>query len=415
MLVLNIPKILIGINMTTFNEKILIVEDEDINIKILKKGLGKFFNLTIVNNGQDAIEIIPSLKPAIILLDVMLPVMNGLDVAKHIRSNPSFRDIKIIMISVKNNLNDVLKGYDAGANDYITKPFHIEELIAKIRSFLKIYHGEFKLKNNLISQEQLASLGMLSAGIAHEIKNPLNFIINYSQMIDEVVLDCDEFMKNIKLENEHLEAWQDIHKNFKEASTLIVKHSFRIDDIVQSMLTKASTSKDRYVPIDIKKIVESSVNMAYHTMRCKYPFSISPTVEIQDELIINAYPSDLSRAFINLFENSFYALNEKHKQEESDFIPSLSIICIEKEKNIEISIKDNGPGINAEIMKNIFDPFVTTKPSGSGTGLGLYISHDIIAKHRGEMHVKSKEGQYTEFLIILPLDDYEDFDEEDSP
>ncbi len=254
-------------------------------------------------------------------------------------------------------------------------------------------------QTQLIQSEKMASLGQLTAGIAHEIQNPLNFVNNFSELSVELL---DE-LGTVPDEDEKKEIVGDLKQNLGK----IVFHGKRADSIVKGMLqhSRASTSEKQIT--DINKLVEEFFNLAYHGMRAKDPaFNCTMQKDLSPDIPhLQIIPQDISRVILNIFNNSFYAVDEKKKrQANGNYQPIVSISTKKIGNQVLIAIRDNGKGIPADIRDKIFNPFFTTKPTGLGTGLGLSISYDIIVKgHGGDLKVDSKEGEYTEFTILLPI------------
>ncbi|TAH41799.1 MAG: histidine kinase [Bacteroidetes bacterium] len=253
-------------------------------------------------------------------------------------------------------------------------------------------------QNQLIQSEKMASLGQLTAGIAHEIQNPLNFVNNFSELSVELL---EEF--GTAPEEEKKEIVGDLKQNLGK----IVFHGKRADSIVKGMLQHSRASTAEKQVTDINKLVEEFFNLAYHGMRAKDPaFNCTMQKDLAPDIPqIKIIPQDISRVILNIFNNSFYAVDEKKKISHSaDYQPVVSITTKKLNGQVLISVRDNGKGISAEIRDKIFNPFFTTKPTGMGTGLGLSISYDIVVKgHGGDIKVDSKPGEYTEFTILLPI------------
>lgn len=254
-------------------------------------------------------------------------------------------------------------------------------------------------QTQLIQSEKMASLGQLTAGIAHEIQNPLNFVNNFSELsvelLDELSTAPDEAEK------------KEIVGDLKQNLGKIVFHGKRADSIVKGMLqhSRASTAEKQIT--DINKLVDEFFNLAYHGMRAKDPaFNCSMQKDLAPDIPqIKIIPQDISRVILNIFNNSFYAVDEKKKvQDNGNYQPTVSITTKKTGDKVLIAIRDNGKGIPSDIKDKIFNPFFTTKPTGMGTGLGLSISYDIIVKgHGGDLKVDSKSGEFTEFTILLPI------------
>lgn len=252
-------------------------------------------------------------------------------------------------------------------------------------------------QTQLIQSEKMASLGQLTAGIAHEIQNPLNFVNNFSELSIELL---DEFGAAPPMEQPLI--MNDLKQNMEK----IVFHGKRADSIVKGMLQHSRASSVEKQPTDINKIVDEFFSLAYHGMRANDPgFNCAMQKELASNLPqIKIIPQDVSRVILNIFNNAFYAVDERKKSGEKNYQPTVSITTQLVGKNIRVAIRDNGKGIPAEIRDKIFNPFFTTKPTGHGTGLGLSISYDIIVKgHAGALTVDSVPGSHTEFTILLPV------------
>ncbi|EAZ89675.1 GAF domain-containing sensor histidine kinase [Crocosphaera chwakensis] len=263
-------------------------------------------------------------------------------------------------------------------------------------------------QNQIIAQEKLASLGALTAGIAHEIKNPLNFVNNFAEICIELTDELYEEVDNQKdkLDQETIEYIEEILKDIKQNSQKIHEHGQRADKIVHGMLMHSKGKPGQRKRTNINNLLAESVNLAYHGMRVQDP-SFKIKIETNYDSNIpetNIVPQDISRVFLNAINNACYAVNEKSKSYPENFTPTLTVTTANKNEEIEIVIHDNGKGIPHTVIDKVFNPFFTTKPTGQGTGLGLSISHDIIVQgHQGQIFIDSKENEYTELKIILPI------------
>jgi two-component system NtrC family sensor kinase len=252
-------------------------------------------------------------------------------------------------------------------------------------------------QKQLIQSEKMASLGQLTAGIAHEIQNPLNFVNNFSELSVELINE---------LETTEGDEKKIIVDDLKQNLEKIVFHGKRANSIVKGMLQHSRSSTAEKQLTDINKLVEEFFILAYHGMRAKDPgFNCKMEKNLAAGLpMVKIIPQDVSRVILNIFNNSFYAVDERRKLEGKDFKPVVMISTEQVDGKIVIRIRDNGRGIPDEIRDKIFNPFFTTKPTGQGTGLGLSISYDIIVKdHFGDMQIDTKAGEYTEFKITLPI------------
>jgi signal transduction histidine kinase len=278
----------------------------------------------------------------------------------------------------------------------------------------KAYEELKSTQSQLIQSEKMASLGELTAGIAHEIQNPLNFVNNFSEVNSELI----EEMK-IEIDKKNIDEVRQIADNIKENQQKINHHGKRADAIVKGMLQHSRSSTEQKEPTDINSLAEEYLRLSYHGLRAKnksfnakFETNLAPTVGK-----VNVVPQDIGRVFLNLFTNAFYAVTEKNaslhssnqaESEEQQYEPTVLvstrriISSSENEDMVEIRVKDNGVGIPPKVLDKIFQPFFTTKPTGQGTGLGLSLSYDIIKAHGGEIKVNTKEGEGTEFVIHLP-------------
>jgi len=259
-------------------------------------------------------------------------------------------------------------------------------------------------QKQLIQSEKMASLGQLTAGIAHEIQNPLNFINNFSDLNKELVEDMlSEKAKPISERDEKLE--EELLNNIKDNEEKINLHGRRADAIVKSMLQHSRPSSGEKDLTDINALAGEFLKLSYHGLRAKDKSFNATMTTTFDEAVgkIRIAPQEIGRVLLNLYNNAFYAVTEKKNFNIEGYEPTVSASTKKLEKTIEIRIRDNGTGIPKDKLDKIFQPFFTTKPSGEGTGLGLSLSYDIIKVHDGEIAVQSQEGEYTEFIISLPI------------
>jgi two-component system, NtrC family, sensor kinase len=255
-------------------------------------------------------------------------------------------------------------------------------------------------QSQLIQSEKMASLGELTAGIAHEIQNPLNFVNNFSEVSKELIGEMNEELAvgNNQLANEIAE---DIKQNLEK----INYHGKRAADIVKGMLQHSRTSSGQKEPTDVNALADEYFRLAYHGLRAKdKSFNARMNTDF-DETIgnINIIPQDIGRVILNLITNAFYVVDEKKKLLKDGYEPAVSVSTKKMNNQISISVKDNGNGIPKHILDKIFQPFFTTKPTGQGTGLGLSLSYDIVKAHGGELKVETTEGKGSDFVILLPV------------
>jgi signal transduction histidine kinase len=261
---------------------------------------------------------------------------------------------------------------------------------------------------NLIQAEKMASLGLLTAGIAHEIKNPLNFVNNFAglsvELLDELKEEAAPALASLEVKKRG--DVDDVFDLLTGNLERIVEHGKRADNIVKSMLAHSREGSGKREIVDLNAIVEESLNLAYHGARAHDPnFSVTLERAYDSDIPpLELVPQDMTRVFLNLFGNGFYAAN-KRRQEVGDgpFEPILTVTTRDLGEAVEVRVRDNGVGISAEIKDKLFQPFFTTKPPGEGTGLGLSISYDIVThEHGGAIKVASEVGAFTEFIVRLP-------------
>ncbi len=259
-----------------------------------------------------------------------------------------------------------------------------------------------KLKDTqaqLIQSEKMASLGELTAGIAHEIQNPLNFVNNFSEVNTELISDI-----KTEIQSGNLAEIKKIAENLEVNMEKITLHGRRADDIVKSMIQHSRTSSSQKELCDLNALVDEYLRLSYHGIRAKDKTFNAELIKDFDHHLekVNIVPQDIGRVLLNIFNNAFYAVGERKRLQSLGYEPIVTVTTKKNGDNIEIRIIDNGMGIPEGIMNKIFHPFFTTKPTGQGTGLGLSLSYDIVKAHGGEIKVKSKEGAGCEFIIELP-------------
>ena len=260
-------------------------------------------------------------------------------------------------------------------------------------------------QDRMVQTEKLASLGQLTAGIAHEIKNPLNFVNNFSSLSVELIDELDETLAPASLDQKMRRDVAELTQMLKSNLEKVVQHGKRADSIVKNMLLHSREGSGEHRSVDINALVEESLNIAYHGARAEKPgFNVMLMPDLDpDAGAVELYPQEITRALLNLISNGFYAATLRKSVEGETFEPVLIAATKNRGKTVEIRIRDNGAGIPDEVKEKIFNPFFTTKPSGEGTGLGLSMSHDIIVKqHGGSIDVETEIGIFTEFKIVLP-------------
>jgi signal transduction histidine kinase len=281
-----------------------------------------------------------------------------------------------------------------------------ESVEAHTRELAKSLEDLRIAQDRLVQTQKLASLGQLTAGIAHEIKNPLNFVNNFSAVSVELIDELQETMKGMQFDEKRRAEINELTDTLRGNLDKVVQHGKRADAIVKNMLLHSRQGSGEHRPIDINAIVEESLNLAYHGARAeKQGFNI--TLERSFDPTageVDVFPQEITRVLLNLISNGFYAATKRKTEANvGDYEPMLAAATKNLGDSVEIRIRDNGTGIPPEVKERMFNPFFTTKPAGEGTGLGLSISHDIVVKqHGGSIEVDTQPGEFTEFRIVLP-------------
>ncbi|XWK91813.1 MAG: response regulator (plasmid) [Phormidium sp.] len=436
--------------MTIEPHKLLIVDDNPTNIKVLFDFLKNYgFKVLIAKNGENALTKLEEITPDLILLDVMMPGINGFETCERIKKNPSNRDVPIIFMTALADTENKVKGLSLGAVDYITKPFQQEEVLARINLHLKLRSltKELADKNQQLSQmnellehkveertlelkkaqsqliisEKMSSLGQLVAGIAHEINNPVGFISGNLQHIRQYTEDLMNLI-NLYQTNypnpvpEIAEEITNIELDYlvEDLPQLIdsmQSGTKRIADISQSMRIFSRADSNNKVRCNIHEGIDSTLLILKYRLKAN---DKRPAIEVVKNYgnlpEIECYPSQLNQVFMNLIVNAIEALEELSTKEHlgekkvQNHTITINTEYIQNEQIVKIIIRDNGIGIEPAVQKKIFEYLFTTKVVGKGTGLGLSISRQIIEdNHQGYLTFNSVFGEGTEFIITLPL------------
>ena len=283
-----------------------------------------------------------------------------------------------------------------------------QELDAKNQTLEKTLEQLQRAQEQIVAEEKLASLGQLAAGVAHEIKNPLNFVKNFTEVSAELIDEIGEIIDESK-DDEELDLAEEIKEILDDLKVNLEKvreHSTRADGIVRSMLEHSRSGPGDWRETDLNGLLKQYMELAYHAMRAENTdFNADLGVDLDDSISpVEVVPQDISRAFLNILTNAFQALDEKRVQLAGDFEPKLRISSKRLKDGLEFRIRDNGPGIPEDMRQRMFEPFVTTKDAGKGTGLGLSLTADIFTRHGGAIEVDSELGAYTEMRLRLPLE-----------
>jgi len=378
-------------------QKVMIVDDESRNQRIITEILEDSVEFKLASTGEDAVAAMDSYCPDLVLLDIMMPGIDGYEVCKKIRANPKLSLTKVILVSGKAMVEERLKGYEIGADDYMTKPFVPEELLAKAKVFLRLTRVEKELAElnrsleekvqertrqlldaeaKLVNSAKMAALGEMAGGIAHEINTPLGTIGMVGDQIAELIVE------------------EPIDKKMIHEMTQVISGTVqRIGGIIRGLRTfSRDGSQDRFEPTSLKRIVEDTLALCQEKLKhgnVKVHYDSIP-----DDLKINCRSVQISQVLLNLINNACDAilpLPEKWVKVEAKKVGNF----------VEVSITDSGKGIPEKVRNKIFQPFFTTKDIGKGTGLGLSISKGIVDAHHGSMTI-DLQCENTRFILRLP-------------
>ncbi|MEA5571089.1 sensor histidine kinase [Calothrix sp. UHCC 0171] len=417
-----------SIDLPAQENTILVVDDTPTNLQVLFDLLSEHgYRVAIAKNGETALQRLQTSQPSLILLDVMMPGIDGFETCQRIKANPSTWDIPVFFMTALSDSVDKVKGFSLGAVDYITKPIQNEEVLARIQVHLQLRNTtrimeqrtqelQQTLKNlqqaqlQLVQGEKMSALGQLVAGIAHEINNPVNFIHANLSHVREYVQDLLEFIclyqhhypqpvPEIQKRAAELDV-EFLQQNLRKILNSMEIGSDRIRDLVLSLRNFSRLDEAECKQVDIHEGIENTLLILQHRLKAKLKFPAIQIIRDYAQLPkIECYPSQINQVFMNIFSNAIDALEEARIDS-----PTITIRTSMIAGWVTVSIADNGVGIPEEIRSKLFNPFFTTKPVGKGTGLGLSISYQIITeKHGGKIDCYSTLGQETEFLVQIPI------------
>jgi signal transduction histidine kinase len=380
--------------------QILIVEDNHDMREFIAFQLQGEYRVLKATNGVEGIRVAFEALPDLIVSDVMMPEKDGYQLCREIRTDSRTMHIPIILLTARADMAMKIEGLEYGADDYLTKPFNAQELRAKIKSLLALRGLEREVQqrnealeaalaelkatqSQLVQSEKMAGLGLLVAGMAHEINNPINFAKNSVAIVERA-------WRELKPLVEHNAASREAVEDL-EASVGIVKTGVeRTEQIVTQLKVFARKDQNRRVPCSVREGLESTL----HLIRPTLGHHVRVHADLQSAGLVNAVPSQLNQVWMNLLQNAAQAIGAAGE---------IWVASRDREHVVEISVRDSGPGIPAEHLSKLFEPFFTTKPVGQGTGLGLSVSYQIIQEAGGRIEVKSDEGRGAEFTVVLPL------------
>ncbi|MBD2203253.1 hybrid sensor histidine kinase/response regulator [Calothrix sp. FACHB-1219] len=419
-----------SVETTARTGTILVVDDNPTNIQVLFDILSEIgYRVAIAKSGEAALQRLQSYQPDLILLDVMMPGIDGFETCQRLKAEANTRDIPVIFMTALSDTVDKVKGLSLGAVDYITKPIQHEEALARIRVHLQLHNSQKILEQrtsqlsqalenlkqtqvHLVQSEKMSSLGQLVAGLAHEINNPINFIYGNLKPAEEYIQDLITFISLYEechpQPHPKIQAWMEevdvdyLAEDLPKLLNSLKLGSDRIRELVISLRNFSRLDESESKPVDIHSGIDSTLLILQHRLKASPNHPKIQIIKDYGQLpMVECYPSQLNQAIMNLLSNAIDALEEST----ANTTPQITIRTFATNDNwIAIAIADNGIGISEEIRSQLFDPFFTTKPIGKGTGLGLSISYQIITqKHNGKIDCYSTPGQGTEFIVQIPV------------
>jgi len=393
---------------------ILVVDDVPTNIKILFHILTQQgFSLCIAESGEIALEKVKEVLPELILLDVIMPGIDGFETCRCLKANSQTRDIPVIFMTASSQLEDKVRGLQLGAVDYITKPLEAEEVLARINVHLKLRRMQLKL----VQEEKMSSLGQLVAGVAHEINNPVSFIYGNLPHAQKYITELLTLIHLYEVNTPHaipeVAAYaRSIDLDFLKQDLPQLLNSmevgtFRIQEIVRSLRLFSRLDEAECKVVDIHEGIDSTLMILSSRLKSNRLASDIQVVKAYGDLpTVECYPGQLNQVFMNLLSNAIDAVEESFVNINIKKIPMIGIrtqLSID-EQHVLIQFSDNGVGMSKVVQSQIFEQFFTTKAVGKGTGLGLAIAHEIIVdKHGGTITVNSHLGEGSEFTIAIPV------------
>lgn len=426
-----------SVDVSDQENTILVVDDTPTNLQVLFDLLSEqSYRVAIAKNGETALQRLETFQPNLILLDVMMPGIDGFETCQRLKANPNTRDIPVIFMTALSDSVDKVKGLRLGAVDYITKPIQHEEVLARIQVHLQLRNTTRTLEQRtadldrvvknlkdaqlqLVQGEKMSLLGQLVAGIAHEINNPINFVHGNLHHATEYV---QELLALVELYQQQPPApivemqqrAQDIDLEFLRTDLVKLLDSMkigtdRIRELVISLRNFARLDEADCKSVNLHDGIDSTIVILQHRLKAQPNSSGIQIIRDYGELPdVECYPSQLNQVFMNLLSNAIDALESSTTHNPTITIRTSAIAKSLPERTtlggVTISIADNADGIPESIQTKLFDPFFTTKPVGKGTGLGLSISHQIITeKHQGKIEFYSTVGQGTEFAVQIPM------------
>ncbi|MBW1687400.1 MAG: response regulator [Deltaproteobacteria bacterium] len=414
--------------------EVLICEDNADMRRLLSFLIGREFRVRVAPNGREGLKMVRELAPDLVLTDVMMPEMSGTELCREIKGNPKTQGIPVVLVTSKAEREMKIEGLELGADDYVTKPFHPRELLARVRSLVKLHGLQEQLATQnellkstnvelqatleelreagvqLVQAERLAAVGELAAGLAHEVNNPMNFATNALRTLRGYVEDVcsvtemvaaidwsdrdalDAHVRELEKLKERLE-FDDVTDSLGELVEIVTQGLDRTQRLVSDLRDFASPGDDRRTDVDLARGLQTTAQLVKHTLR---EAGVELQMEVPEGLpFVEGDARALNQVFLNLLKNAAEALHGRG-----------GAVCVSASSeggSVLVQVRDDGPGIAADLLPKLFEPFYSTKQAGRGTGLGLSISRRVVADHGGTIEVSSEPGEGTTFVVTLPL------------
>ncbi|WP_031385685.1 sensor histidine kinase [Desulfonatronum thiodismutans] len=407
---------------------ILIVDDVPANLHLLSGILKEQgFRVRPATSGAMALEAARRLPPDLVLLDINMPGMDGFEVCRRLKADPALADIPVLFVSALEDTADKVRAFEAGGRDYVTKPFHVEEVLARVRTHLALRRAEHdlternktlqkaldqlkKAQNQLIFSEKMAALGVLAAGVAHEINNPLNFVKNSCHGLEKDIADLISLVNHCRgaMTEEQRAALAEFEKRVDYPTLMeeipeLLAHIFeglwRAEDIVRCLRVFSRSDDARSLDIDLNELVDSALVMLHN----RYKTRVDVCRDFHSLPPIPGNYGQLSQVVINLLNNAVDAVDSLEDRARRRVTLTTEVRERAGKSYAVLRVADAGPGIPPDIRGRIFDPFFTTKPVGKGTGLGLYICANLAREHHGFLEIDDEVGEGAAFLLFLPI------------
>ncbi|MFB2973393.1 sensor histidine kinase [Aerosakkonema sp. BLCC-F183] len=422
--------------------KILVVEDDSATRLLLKRDLQlEGYEVTVAKNGEEGLQQAVKIRPALILCDWMMPLMDGVEVCRRVKATPELSSTFFILLTARDSIADRVLGLDAGADDFVSKPIEPNELLARVRAGLRVHQYQQQLSEanqqlsqtlqdlqqtqaQLVQSEKMSSLGQMVAGIAHAINNPITFISgnldytknSFNDLIELIHLYQKYYPQpeqEINLAIENMD-WEFLKTDIPKSLDSMKVGASRIRDLVVSLKSFSRLDEAEIKQVDIHADIDNALLLLEHRLSGETSDNLytdeTSKIKVIKEYgtlpLVECYAAQLNQVFFNIITNAIDAIEELALSETSLILRKGQISIRTKlldENWVEIAISDNGEGITPEVVQQIFNPFFTTKPVDKGTGLGLAIAYSIVVdKHKGLLECRSSKGKGTEFLIKIP-------------